>query len=169
MNPEAPIRSLCFGGGYLWAGISQIRKIDPADGNILEDFNFPPSAAGLYFNDKLWSYNEEGNTLEVYNLDAVGVENEKDNKFPSSFSLSQNYPNPFNPSTVISYRIPKEGIVTIKIYDVLGRDVMTLADEYKSAGSYELKFDASELAGGVYIYRIQAGAFNASKKMLLIK
>ncbi|HSR16916.1 MAG TPA: T9SS type A sorting domain-containing protein [Ignavibacteriaceae bacterium] len=169
MNPDAPIRSLCFGGGYLWAGINQIRKIDPANGNILEDFNFPPSAAGLYFNDKLWSYDEVENTLEVYNLEAVGVENEKDNKFPSKFSLSQNYPNPFNPSTVISYRILKEGMVTLKIYDVLGREVMALADEYKSAGSYTVKFDASELAGGVYIYRIQAGAFNASKKMLLIK
>lgn len=169
MNLDVKIRSLCFGAGYLWAGISQVRKVDPANGNILEDFNFPSTAAGLYFNDKLWSYNEEGNTLEVYNLDAVGVENERDNKFPSEFSLSQNYPNPFNPSTVISYRIPKEGMVTLRIYDVLGREVMTLADEFKSAGSYEVKFDASELAGGVYIYRIQAGAFNASRKMLLIK
>ena len=76
-----PVRSLCFGGGYLWVGINKITKVDPSNGNIIEDFNFARSAAGLYFNDMLWSYNEEENSLKVYNLNAAGIEDEKDNKF----------------------------------------------------------------------------------------
>ena len=83
--------------------------------------------------------------------------------------MSQNYPNPFNPSTMISYRISQEAIVSLKVFDVLGREVKTLVEEYKGTGSYEVKFDAAEIAGGVYIYRIQAGAFSESRKMLLIK
>ncbi|MCB0722183.1 MAG: aryl-sulfate sulfotransferase [Ignavibacteriae bacterium] len=88
---------------------------------------------------------------------------------PESYSLSQNYPNPFNPVTSISYSIPAAGNVTIKVYDVMGREVSSLVNEYKQAGSYNVTFGASNLASGVYIYKIESGNFIESKKMVLMK
>jgi hypothetical protein len=88
---------------------------------------------------------------------------------PSDFSISQNYPNPFNPSTKISWQSPVGSHQTIKIYDVLGNEVATLVNEYKSTGSYEITFDASSLTSGVYFYRLQAGEFVQTRKMVLLK
>ena len=85
------------------------------------------------------------------------------------FSLYQNYPNPFNPSTKISYSIKEEGLVTLKVYDVLGKEIATLVNENKPAGLYEAEFDASSLPSGMYIYKIQSGQFSDVKKMLLTK
>ena len=87
----------------------------------------------------------------------------------TEYDLSQNYPNPFNPSTTIRYAIPKDGMVTLKIYDILGREIKTLVNEYKTKGLYEVNFDASSLASGMYIYEISSGDYKASKKMTLIK
>ncbi len=87
----------------------------------------------------------------------------------AEYSLQQNYPNPFNPTTVINYQIPKDGLVTLKVYDVLGREVATLINEHQQAGRYNINFDASNLPSGVYIYQIRAGDYNQSRKMLLIK
>lgn len=86
-----------------------------------------------------------------------------------SFNLSQNYPNPFNPTTTISYSLKKTSDVKIDIFDILGRKVSTLVNEEKPAGNYNVNFDASQLSSGVYIYRIQAGEFIQSKKMMLLK
>jgi 1,4-alpha-glucan branching enzyme len=86
-----------------------------------------------------------------------------------NFSLSQNYPNPFNPSTVIQYQIPQPGKVTLKIYDMLGREIRTLVNEFQQNGSHSITFDASHLSSGVYFYRIQSGSFIETKKMLLLK
>jgi Secretion system C-terminal sorting domain len=88
---------------------------------------------------------------------------------PNQFELSQNYPNPFNPTTEISYSIPQAEHVTIKVYDELGKEVSTLLDEEKSAGSYSVRFDGSRLASGIYFYRITAGKFNQIKKLMLLK
>jgi len=85
------------------------------------------------------------------------------------FELSQNYPNPFNPSTKIAYQIPKNSFVTIKVFDVLGKQVALLVNEEKTSGNYEAIFDAKELAGGIYYYTIKAGDFAQSKKMILLK
>ena len=85
------------------------------------------------------------------------------------YRLSNNYPNPFNPTTIISYSIPKQSTVTIKVFDVLGRDVSVLVNEEKPVGNYEVEFDASNLTSGVYFYRIQAGDFIDVKKMVLLK
>ena len=84
------------------------------------------------------------------------------------FSLG-NYPNPFNPSTIISYELPKAGIVNIKVYDLLGREVATLVNEFKSEGKYTVEFNGSKLPSGVYVYRLQANGYTAVKKMQLIK
>jgi poly(3-hydroxybutyrate) depolymerase len=88
---------------------------------------------------------------------------------PDKFSLSQNYPNPFNPATSIRFRIADFGFVSLKVYDLLGREVATLVNEEKPAGSYEVSFDASQLSSGVYIYRLTAGSFSATNKMTLLK
>lgn len=87
----------------------------------------------------------------------------------TTYNLEQNYPNPFNPSTTIKYQIPQAGKVTLKIYDILGKEVTTLVNETKDTGRYEVKFDASNLSSGVYIYRLQAGEYTATHKMLMIK
>jgi hypothetical protein len=92
------------------------------------------------------------------------------NNLPTSFNLYQNFPNPFNPATIIKYDLPKDVKVTIKIYDLLGREVVTLInDEYKNAGRYELAWNAANYATGVYIYRIEAGDYVSTKKMVLVK
>jgi hypothetical protein len=88
---------------------------------------------------------------------------------PKEFALEQNYPNPFNPTTVISWQSPVGGHQTLKIYDILGNEVATLIDEYREAGRYKLEYDASNLASGVYIYKLTAGSFVSSKKMMVIK
>ena len=83
--------------------------------------------------------------------------------------LSQNYPNPFNPSTVLRWQQPETGIITLKIYDVLGREVITLVNEELSAGKHEVIFDASQFSSGIYFYQLKAGSFVQTKKMILIK
>ncbi len=87
----------------------------------------------------------------------------------SSYTLTQNYPNPFNPSTRIVYQIPDAGNVSLKVYDLLGNEVAVLADEYKPAGRYETEFGARNLSSGVYLYRLQAGSFIQTRKMILLK
>jgi hypothetical protein len=88
---------------------------------------------------------------------------------PKVFALEQNYPNPFNPTTVISYQLPVAGNVSLKVYDVLGKEVMTLVNGRQEAGAYNLNFNASNLSSGVYFYRLQSGNFVSTKKMMLVK
>ena len=99
---------------------------------------------------------------------ALGT-NTQHNNVPVDYYLSQNYPNPFNPTTQISYAIPSAGNVRLVVYDILGREIATLVNEFKTAGYYGVNFDASNLASGIYVYRIEAGDFRDTKKMLLIK
>ncbi len=88
---------------------------------------------------------------------------------PSDFNLMQNYPNPFNPTTTIKYQIPELSFVTIKVYDVLGNEVVTLINQEKPAGTYEVEFDGTGLPSGIYFYQLQAGESVETKKMVLIK
>lgn len=88
---------------------------------------------------------------------------------PVSFKLSQNYPNPFNPVTKIAYALPKSGLVTLRVYDILGKEVATLVNEVKNAGSYSVDFNASNFTSGVYFYKIESNGFSDIKKMMLIK
>jgi hypothetical protein len=107
--------------------------------------------------------------------DQISKDKEEQNEIaPSSFLLFDNYPNPFNPSTTISFSIPERSFLTLKVYDVLGREITTLVNEELETGRFEKTFDASTLASGVYIYRISAMKdgkilFNESKQMLFIK
>jgi hypothetical protein len=88
---------------------------------------------------------------------------------PIAFALEQNYPNPFNPSTSIKYSIPVGGMVTLKIFNILGQEVATLVNESLEAGSYTASFNASALSSGVYLYKIESGSFTSVKKMMLLK
>lgn len=96
------------------------------------------------------------------------VEDNKINQ-PSNFTLYQNYPNPFNPSTNIRFEVPTSGFVSLKVFDVLGREVAELLNEYKSVGNYDVNFDASKLTSGVYFYKLQTGNFSSTKKMVLTR
>ncbi len=88
---------------------------------------------------------------------------------PDRFQVFQNYPNPFNPTTTIKWQSSENGIQTLKIYDILGSEVKTLVNEYRPAGQYEIDFDASSLASGIYFYRITAGKYSSVRKMILLK
>ncbi|MDI6803227.1 MAG: T9SS type A sorting domain-containing protein [Bacteroidota bacterium] len=95
--------------------------------------------------------------------------NEEVKNMPVDFGLSQNHPNPFNPTTQISYALPDPGYITLKIYDVLGREVATLVDEFKDGGYYEATWDATNIPSGVFFYRMQTGSFSETKKLILMR
>jgi hypothetical protein len=115
-------------------------------------------------------------------IDAGGLTDISENKtdLPSSFNLSQNYPNPFNPSTKIKYTIPsviatplergkQSQFVTLKVYDILGNEVVTLVNEVKPAGEYEVEFSATSLPSGIYFYNMRVGSYVETRKIVLLK
>jgi hypothetical protein len=104
-----------------------------------------------------------------FTVNPIGIHNNQ-NGTPIEFGLFQNYPNPFNPVTVISYGIPKKANVTLKIYDAVGRHIATLLNnEAKTEGYYNIEFNASSVASGIYYYQLTAGDFTDTKKMILVK
>lgn len=115
-----------------------------------------------------WVAGFSGVILNTTSGDITGV-NSVSAAEPSGFNLSQNYPNPFNPSTIISYTLPESGIVSLNVYDVNGREVSQLLNEYSVKGSYEIRFDGSQLSSGVYFYKLTSGDFVNTKMMTLIK
>ena len=110
-----------------------------------------------------------GYSLFEFRVFENAINDIKDNFIIADYSLSQNYPNPFNPTTKIIFAIQKPGNVTLKVYDLLGQEVATLVDEFKTVGKYDIQFDASRLASGAYIYSIVSGEFSESKKMMVLK
>ena len=110
----------------------------------------------------------DNGTMLKTNNGGIGIQNIS-SEIPDKYSLSQNYPNPFNPSTKIRFAIPKNELVTLKIYDLLGREAAILVNEKLQPGTYETTFDGSSLTSGVYFYRLNAGDFKETKKMILIK
>ncbi len=108
-------------------------------------------------------------TVIGFSSDVTDIGDSEISTIPSDFSLNQNYPNPFNPSTTISFSIPQSEFVSIKVYNIIGKEVTTLISREMSAGNYDVQFDASNLSSGVYFYQFQAGTFNEVRKMNLIK
>ena len=102
----------------------------------------------------------------IYYADATSI---LDGKIIYEYSLSQNYPNPFNPTTTINYSIPKTSFVTLKVYDELGREITNLVNEEKHAGNYNVEFYRKDLSSGIYFYRINAGEYSQTRKMILMK
>lgn len=116
---------------------------------------FPSVGSKMFVDDLSWSGTSD--------VEKFG------DQIPAEYVLEQNYPNPFNPATTIRYSMSEASFATIKVYDILGNEVETLVNEEQSAGSYEVDFDASGLSSGMYFYKIQAGSFTETKKMLLLK
>jgi hypothetical protein len=112
---------------------------------------------------------ESAHTDELIRYVTTGVSEAAVNQTPQDFSLLQNYPNPFNPSTSIDYQLPVSGLVTLKVFDLLGREAAMLVNDVKKAGSYHLSWDAINLPSGMYVYRITAGNYVSVRKMLLMK
>ncbi len=131
------------------------------------------TSLGIIVNGKI-DTSAQMNLVNVYFLDDSSAANGNSlqkNKYevPTSYSLGQNYPNPFNPSTTIGYALPTSVHVILKVYDVLGREVKTLVDQFQAAGTYGVMFDASDLPSGVYFYQLSAGSHTFTKKLMLVK
>jgi hypothetical protein len=117
----------------------------------------------------------QSETINYSELSVTGLENIE--KSPAEFILEQNYPNPFNPSTTIRYSVPtviaseakQSQLITLKVYDVLGNEVATLVNDEQQAGSHSVNFNSAGLASGIYFYKLQAGNFITTKKMVIMK
>ena len=169
---KEPIRLQVPGDNFNYSSLLNITRL-PEPGNIsaVTEWALYGLEDGLYD----WSIRSvdaayvgsilSAGTFQVGEPTAV----ETDKNLPTQFSLEQNYPNPFNPTTTIKFSIPNEGLVTLKIYNVIGEEVATLVKDIKKAGNYELIFGANNLSSGVYLYKLSAGSFVETKKMLLLK
>lgn len=134
---------------------------EPSNPDRQGQLTYSKNNDGLSYGDvSRWTYTWIGDQM-------VGVE--ENSMTINTYELGQNYPNPFNPSTVINYSLANSGMVSLKVFNVLGQEVLTLVDQNQNAGQYQIKFDASQLSSGVYIYRIQSGSFVSSRKMMLLK
>ncbi len=150
-----------------YSGLQIVDVSDPSNPTLAGGYDTPGiakavSAAGNY------AYVVDGYSLTILRFDPQTGIIEGVNT-PEQFSLAQNYPNPFNAATQITFSLPEPGDVKLVVYDLLGREVETLLDDYRPAGAHEVTFDASALASGVYFYRVCAGDMNESKSMLLLK
>lgn len=161
-------------GGTRWEGLY---RIDGENDTTLTVFNIANSS--LPDND-IRSIAIDRNNLKWIGTGSAGISLFADNKMllsgvddksriPEAFSLSQNYPNPFNPVTTISYSIAHGSEVTLKLYDILGREVALIEKSYKTAGTYKVKLDGSQLPSGIYFYRLETGSFSNTKKCALVK
>ncbi|MCF8267673.1 MAG: T9SS type A sorting domain-containing protein [Ignavibacteriales bacterium] len=158
------------------------RALSPNDGDLdWEKIGFVPGH-GNSNSPKLYFFNDDSLIAEPvrnYRLKQIDTDGkfeyssvvsiDMDNILTKVFELSQNYPNPFNPSTNISYEIPKEGLVKLKVYDILGNEITTLINEVQKPGVYNAKWYASGLSSGIYFYRLTSGSFTETKKMMLVR
>ncbi|MGA3288327.1 MAG: T9SS type A sorting domain-containing protein [Bacteroidota bacterium] len=143
---------------YDWNRISYVYLTDTLNCNFKCNTNLSAAATDAkVIGDTRWSW-----------TGAVGVENAA-TQVPAKFSLDQNYPNPFNPSTNFTFSVAKTGLVSLKVYDLLGREVATLVNEVKEAGNYPIEWNAAGFGSGIYFCKMQSGSFTATKKMILMK
>ncbi|MEO8513539.1 MAG: T9SS type A sorting domain-containing protein [Ignavibacteria bacterium] len=146
-------------------GLTWVTTPVPVGVTNLTHFDFFQSGMVVYG----YAVSSNGNVIRLADTLNILTGLNNNNNIPSKFSLSQNYPNPFNPVTNINYTIAQNTFVKITVFDVLGREVRTPVNEFKQAGSYEINFNAEDLGTGIYYYRINAGGYTDTKKMILIK
>ncbi len=132
-------------------------------------FRRPNSIAASVTGDTLYVLDADPGIIRMIILDVTTGINDSSPRVPESIHLGQNYPNPFNPETTITFDLPKSAFVSLKVYDLLGREVKTLVAEQRVAGAHLVSFSADGLASGLYTYRIEAGDLAVAKKMLLLK
>jgi hypothetical protein len=165
----------------VWCGIESVNFSSDTGRTWVNEFNFQYGDGVLYdmvFTDENsgWIYAGGGGILtHIYrttNGGHGGIVSVADNTIdsgPEGFSLEQNYPNPFNPVTSIQYSVSSMQFVTLKVFDLLGREVAILVNEEKPAGEYEIDFDGSAFTSGIYFYQLKAGQYTETKKMVLMK
>ncbi len=167
-------------GGVSRSGIASIdlstgavKPWSPSINGTVSAVTIDSNRKSVYIGGGFSTINDEpASFLAAYTDVSIGEPttiNESPEQQPSSFILSQNYPNPFNPTTTISYSIPTNNYVTLKVFNILGQEVALLVNENLAAGKYTVTFNAGNLTSGVYLYRVEAGSFRSVKKMLLIK
>mgnify|MGYP002623187510 CR=1 FL=1 len=160
-----------------WVGVDfgKVYKTNDGGFNWLECSTPQPSGfiSDIFFINGNTGWAVEGNNGNIFKTTTGGCNTVNivmnNNQLPERNKLKQNYPNPFNPTTTIKFDIPKKEFVTLKVYDISGREVAILLNNFKNAGSYIAEFDASHLSSGVYFYTIKAGSFEETKRMVLIK
>lgn len=116
-----------------------------------------------------WAVGTEGLVIKTTNGGELVPLNIIQSELPKEFLLLQNYPNPFNPLTNLKFLLPVSGITSLKIYDVLGREIQVLVNQHLTHGTYEVQFDGSNLPSGVYFYKLESNSFTETKKMVLVK
>ena len=142
-----------------WASLGKFKLEKGNGGYVRLDDGSAIKGQAIIFDAVKWTY-----------VDSIATAvNEAGNIAPAGFALEQNYPNPFNPSTAIKYRIPQSGLVTLKVYDLLGRQVASLVNKEKQPGSYSVELNANNLPSGIYFYELRSGDFSSVKKMILQK
>ncbi|MCK9424467.1 MAG: T9SS type A sorting domain-containing protein [Ignavibacteriaceae bacterium] len=156
--------------GYIEGAVQYMRNTDNDTNLGTYFFPFDPSWTK---HPRVRHHLVMGQNLAAYINDKMGwtteVENDSYAQLPNNFELSQNYPNPFNPTTKINYQLAKNSFVSMKIFDLLGNEITVLVNEEQVAGNYQITFDGSRLSSGVYFYKIQAGDFTVTKKLVLMK
>jgi photosystem II stability/assembly factor-like uncharacterized protein len=143
-----------------------------AGDSVVDTIRFAPEIAQLYNDTLLIISNAPQETIAVRLIgtgDASGMIPGSDGVIAADYSLLQNYPNPFNPATEICYKLPRAGRVSLRVYDLLGREVAVLKDDFQEVGVYRAAFDGSNLPSGIYVCRLQAGDFSGSRKLVLLK
>ncbi|MBK6506908.1 MAG: T9SS type A sorting domain-containing protein [Ignavibacteria bacterium] len=159
-------------GGLL---IARMRLQTTAESFSVEDLQLKWITGESQFRTKVFAFSDGKNVditadCDFETEDGSGIASSDNlSELPTSYDLAQNFPNPFNPSTIIRYSLPEQAFVALKVYDISGREVKTLVDEMKSAGTYEVSFNSSGLSSGMYFYRINAGSFSKVMKMVLVK
>jgi photosystem II stability/assembly factor-like uncharacterized protein len=156
----------CYGGTYLKTtdGGLTWQKNDSLNGKYIVFATGINEGGSLFFGTSMGYI--------ISNVPPTGIRNDNGTTIPSKFSLKQNYPNPFNPVTKIEYSIPNSGntpLVELKVYDLLGKEVATLVNSYQPAGNYKVDFNGTALTSGIYFYRLKAGNFIQTRKLMLIK
>ena len=140
-------------------------------GKIIEDWQVSnysiDSLVDIYKYDPRFQFFQA--ERDLYFIDEFVTSVKQSTVLPNQYSLSPNYPNPFNPITTINYSLPKAGNVKLTVYNSIGSKVATLVNEYKPAGSYSVHFNASQLASGIYLYRLESGTYTAARKLILMK
>ena len=162
--------SLSRGGFYKFEN-GNWSHLYPTTPNLVDENS---KACFVDSNGNIWIGYDNGH-VAIYNEGGiVNIDNKKENELSDiKYFLNQNYPNPFNPSTVINYSIAKSGFVTLKVFDVLGREVAVLVNKEQSKGNYKVNFDVNSASGGlssgVYYYKLSTSKFSETKKMLLLR
>jgi len=150
-------------------GAGQMIKSTDRGAHWLDETTPRSNLRGIYFlNTNLGYAVGDSGVILIYSF-ATSVKEIPGNKVPKEFTLSQNYPNPFNPSTTISFALPLKAYVTLKVFDIMGREIASIASENLSAGTYTRQWNAANMPSGVYFYRLQAGDYIETKKLILLR